>query len=166
MGWGRILFRRFFSEIFKLDFCEIFQIFCGIVNDIIKIMANVTVVRTLTENEVYSELATKTPLLMPITTLTSSNGLQLSNAGKMILLNGSYGVIYVTVPAEADVNFPIGTQIVFLQVSSTPVIFSRDYRIQLKSSIGLKLRGIYSSATLIKIASDSWVIVGDLIPQW
>lgn len=128
-------------------------------------MANVTVVRTLTENEVYTELAAKMPLNIQITTASASRTLELSDAGKMILANGSSGTLFINIPAEIDVNFPVGTQIVVLQISSTPVIFSRDFRIQMNSNIGFKLRGIYSSATAVKISSDRWVVVGDLIQQ-
>lgn len=76
----------------------------------------------------------------------------------LIQLNGTFTV---TVPAQASYDFPIGTQIHFLNVGSGTITFSAGNS-TLNGTPGLKLRAQWSAATLIKRKSDSWVLVGDL----
>jgi len=88
--------------------------------------------------------------------------LVLTDAGKFITFtNGA--AITVTVPTNAAVAFPIGTQIGFQQGGAGQVTFSGAVPPTLKSAddayTTLKL---YSVGALIKIAEDVWAIAGDM----
>ena len=84
----------------------------------------------------------------------------LADAGKMVELNNASAVT-VTVPTNASVPFPIGTQIHLLQTANGQVTVSAGST-TVNATPGLKLRALWSSATLIKRAADVWVLVGDL----
>ncbi len=86
----------------------------------------------------------------------------IGDAGKLVTsANGSDQTL--TVPANSAVAFPIGTQINVLRKGSgnttihtagTPNLYAADG--------ALVLRVQYSSCTLIKVATDTWYVIGDL----
>ena len=58
--------------------------------------------------------------------------------------------------------FPIGVRIDFLQTGAGQVTFANGTGATVNSNPTLKLRGQYTAATAIKVAANSWVVVGDL----
>jgi hypothetical protein len=91
---------------------------------------------------------------------TASYTLVLADKGKLVeVSNASANTL--TVPTNASVAFPIGAQINILQtgVGQTTVAGAG---VTINGTPGLKLRAQWSSATLIKRATDTWVLVGDL----
>jgi hypothetical protein len=93
--------------------------------------------------------------------------LALSDSGKTTLITPASTAISVAVPTNASVAFNIGTRIEFVRVGSgtADVIFTAidSGTTTIRSKDGnLKLSKAYSGATLIKIATDEWVLVGDL----
>lgn len=76
--------------------------------------------------------------------------------------NGS--AITVNIPADATLNFPIGTQINLLQTGSGQVSVqsAAGAGVTVNGAPGLKLRVQWSAASLIKRASNLWVMVGDV----
>lgn len=98
-----------------------------------------------------------------IDTKTGNYVLVLSDRYKVIETNvGSSNT--VSVPTNASVPFPIGTQITIVQYGAgkTQVIASSPGTTTIRSTPGSYLRAIYSSATLIKRATDEWYLFGDL----
>jgi hypothetical protein len=93
--------------------------------------------------------------------------LALSDSGKTTIVTPSSSSVTVTVPTNASVAFNIGTRIEFIRIGSGTgdVIFAAatptTTSVQSKDG-NLKLSKAYSGATLIKIATDEWVLVGDL----
>jgi ethanolamine utilization protein EutQ (cupin superfamily) len=87
--------------------------------------------------------------------------LVLADAGKLITLdNGS--AITLTVPTNATVAFATGTRIDLAQLGAGQVtVAGAGVTFNSKGS-KLKITGQYSAATLIKIATDTWVLIGDL----
>ncbi len=71
-----------------------------------------------------------------------------------------------TVTVDADttngVTFPIGTSIDFYQSAGTGGEFAQGAGVTILSTPGLKLRSLYSSATITKIAANTWLLYGDL----
>jgi hypothetical protein len=69
----------------------------------------------------------------------------------------------LTIPLNSSVAFPIGSQINILQtgIGQTTVVATGG--VTLNGTPGLKLRAQWSSATLIKRAENTWVLIGDLI---
>ena len=84
----------------------------------------------------------------------------LTDAGKLVEFNNA-SAITVTVPTNASVAYPIGTQINLLQTGAGQVTVSAGST-TVNATPGLKLRAQWSSATLIKRNTDTWVLVGDL----
>lgn len=58
--------------------------------------------------------------------------------------------------------FPIGTQITILQTGSGQTTIGAGAGVTVNATPGLKLRAQWSSVTLIKRATNTWVAVGDL----
>jgi hypothetical protein len=91
---------------------------------------------------------------------TVANGDQ----GALIQLNGTFNV---NVPADGTggFTFPTGTQINLLNIGTGVITIGEvdAATTTLDGTPGLKLRAQWSSATLIKRAANTWVVVGDLI---
>ena len=94
--------------------------------------------------------------------ITSSSTLVLSNGGKVVEANlGS--ALTVTIPADASVPFPVGTQIAIIQTGTGQVSVAPASGVTLNSkSNNRKLTGQWAGATLIKRSTNAWVLIGDL----
>ena len=68
----------------------------------------------------------------------------------------------LTVPPESSVAFPVGTTITILQTGAGQTTLTQGAGVTINGTPGLKLRAQWSSATLIKRATDTWVAIGDL----
>lgn len=92
---------------------------------------------------------------------TASHILELTDAGKYVRMNvGSANDL--TVPANGDVAFPVGTVIQIRQVGAGQTTVVADTGVSINSPETLKLRKQGSSAALIKVATDEWDLTGDL----
>jgi hypothetical protein len=85
----------------------------------------------------------------------------LTERDSMIEMN-SASATTLTVPTNATVAWPIGTSIDILRVGAGAVDVAAASGVTINATPGLKLRAQWSSATLIKRATDTWVLVGDL----
>jgi hypothetical protein len=83
--------------------------------------------------------------------------------GKLSEISSSSPVT-VFVPTDS-VSFPIGgyTNIIRSDTGTVAVAALDPNTTNLQTSFGLELRAQWSSATIIKLAANSWVVVGDLI---
>ncbi len=68
----------------------------------------------------------------------------------------------ITVPTNATVAYPVGTSIDILQTGAGQVTIAGASGVTVNGTPGLKLRTQWSSATLFKRATDTWVVMGDL----
>jgi hypothetical protein len=68
----------------------------------------------------------------------------------------------ITIPTNATVAYPVGTSIDILQVGAGQVTIAGAAGVTVNATPGLKLRTQWSSATLFKRATDTWVVMGDL----
>lgn len=89
----------------------------------------------------------------------STGGLALRDS--LIECNKSTGFT-VTIPANSTTAFPVGTSIDILQVGAGQVTIAGAAGVTVNATPGLKLRAQWSSATLFKRATDTWVVMGDL----
>ena len=102
------------------------------------------------------------PSRTPIVQKTASYSLsQLTHRDSMIEVSSASGTT-ITIPAEASVNYPIGTTIDILQTNTGQVTIAGAAGVTVNATPGLKLRTRWSSATLMKRAADTWVVYGDL----
>jgi hypothetical protein len=90
---------------------------------------------------------------------SSSYTLSLTDSFKMIEMSNGGNL---TVPANSSVAFEIGTAIDVLQTGASQVTIVADTGVTVNSTPGLKLRTQWSSATLVKRNTDTWVVLGDL----
>jgi hypothetical protein len=85
----------------------------------------------------------------------------LADAGK-IVESSSGSATTITVPLNSSVAYAVGTQITLLQTGAGQLIVAGASGVTVNATPGLKLRAQWSSATLIKRATDTWVLIGDL----
>lgn len=100
------------------------------------------------------------PAVVAINQQSGNYTLVLSDKDKMVELTSSSAVT-ITIPAEASVNFPVGTTLMLVQIGTGQVTVSNS-GITLVSASGTKTRARYSVASLVKRGSDSWLLSGDL----
>jgi len=97
------------------------------------------------------------------TAATASFNLGAGDAGDLLQVNATgSGTVTVTVLPDATYTFPIGCQINLLSVGTATVATAAGTGVTLNGTPGLVLRAQYSSATLLKRAADTWVVIGDL----
>ncbi len=71
--------------------------------------------------------------------------------------------ITLTIPTNESVAFPVGTQILILQKGTGQVTISKATGVTVNSVNGAnKTVAQYSMAGLIKLATDTWILFGDL----
>lgn len=87
--------------------------------------------------------------------------LVLADRSKMVEMSVASGH-NLTVPTNANVAFPVGTTITVLQTGAGQTTLAGQSGVTINATPGLKLRAQWSSATLIKRATDTWVALGDL----
>jgi len=91
----------------------------------------------------------------------TSYTLQLTDLAKLITLSNT-SAITLTIPLESSVAFVIGDRIDILQSNTGQVTIAGAGGVTVNATPGLKLRARWSSATLIKLDTNSWVVIGDM----
>jgi hypothetical protein len=99
------------------------------------------------------------PFNVNTTAKTGAYTFVLSDASTLVQMNGAYAF---TVPLNATVAYPIGTQIHLIALT-TGVTVAFTVGITSYATPGAKIRAAGSMATLIKLNTDTWVLAGDLI---
>ena len=91
----------------------------------------------------------------------TSYTLQLTDLAKLVTMdNGS--TMTLTVPLNSSVSFQIGDRIDILRKGSGELTIDYAVGVVINGTPGLKLRAQWSSATLVKLDTDTWVALGDL----
>jgi len=88
--------------------------------------------------------------------------LVLTDDGKIVTCDNASSIT-LTVPPNSSVAFGIGTQVNIMQLGAGQVTIAAGSGVTLRSEGSkLKLKGQYAVATCAKIATDTWVVVGNL----
>jgi hypothetical protein len=91
----------------------------------------------------------------------TSYTLAIGDAGQLVTLTNA-AAIALTVPTNATAPFAIGTQITLTQGGAGKVTIAGAVGVTVNSADGyLSLRTQWSSATIIKTATNSWILIGD-----
>jgi hypothetical protein len=98
---------------------------------------------------------------LSINSQTASYTLVLTDKGKMVeMYNASANNL--TIPLNSSVAFDIGTTITILQTGAGQTTIVATGGVTVNGTPGLKLRAQWSLVTLVKRATDTWVVSGDL----
>ena len=85
----------------------------------------------------------------------------LADRSKLVTLDNASAVT-VTIPPNSSVAYPTGTKIDLLAKGAGQVTVAAGSGVTVNSAQSLKLRAQWSAASAIKLATDTWVLVGDL----
>lgn len=96
---------------------------------------------------------------VPIQPKTASYTLAL---GDTYVRMNSTSALTLTVPTNASVAFPIGTQITVVAVNTGKVTVAAASGVTILTSETLKLRKQGSAVTLTKVDTDAWDLAGDV----
>lgn len=91
---------------------------------------------------------------------TDSYTLVAGDAGKLVTMNKGTAN-NLTVPTNASVAFPVGTCIDVAQIGAGQTTVVAAGGVTINATPGLKMRAQYSGASLIKTATDTWLLFGD-----
>jgi hypothetical protein len=90
----------------------------------------------------------------------------LADNGKLVTQTNA-SAITTTIPPNSSVAYPVGAQINVTQFGAGQVTFAQGAGVTIVSTGGSgsapKLRTQYSTATAIQTATDTWLIVGDIV---
>jgi hypothetical protein len=120
---------------------------------------------TLTNAATLTNKTLTAPVInLSINPQTVAYELVLADNGKMVEV-GSSSPLTVSIPTNATAAFATGAQITILQTGSGQVTIAATNAgtTTVNGTPGLKLRAQWSSAVCIKRATDSWVVLGDLV---
>ena len=102
------------------------------------------------------------PSRTPIIQKTDSYTLSSLTERDSLIEMGKSTAQTLTIPANSSVAYPVGTSIDILQTGAGQVTIAGAGGVTVNATPGLKLRAQWSSATLFKRATDTWVVMGDL----
>ncbi len=103
-------------------------------------------------------VASRTPIIQKTDSYTLS---ALTERDSLIEM-GKATAQTLTIPTNATVAYPVGTSIDILQTGAGQVTVAGAGGVTVNGTPGLKLRTQWSSVTLFKRATDTWVVMGDL----
>ncbi len=84
----------------------------------------------------------------------------LADNGKLVTLSNA-SAITLTVPLNASVAYATGAQINIQAIGAGQVTVVGDTGVTVNGT-GTKLRAQWSAATLVKLGTDSWTLIGDI----
>ncbi len=85
----------------------------------------------------------------------------LADNGKLVTLSNA-SPITLTVPTNASVAYAVGAQINIQAIDAGQVTVAGDTGVTVNGT-GTKLRVQWSAATLVKVATDTWTLIGDIV---
>lgn len=92
----------------------------------------------------------------------ASYTLVLTDKNKLVEV-GNASANTLTIPPNSSVAFPVGSTLTILQTGAGQCTLTAGSGVTVNGTPGLKLRTTWSSATLIKRATDTWVALGDMV---
>lgn len=85
----------------------------------------------------------------------------LDDASRMVRA-GNAGAQTYTIPTNASVAFPIGTELVVIRYGAGPLTIANPGSPTIQTPSSRTARAQYSVITALKIATDEWILGGDL----
>lgn len=98
----------------------------------------------------------------PVSAITESRTISAADAGKLFLVSSAEAVT-ITLPANADVAIPTGTEFEFARWSTGTVTFAAGTDAVIVSSSDLKSIATQCGCVAVKkVSADKWLLAGDL----
>jgi hypothetical protein len=97
-----------------------------------------------------------------VTSQTANYTLTLSDANTIMQVTSSAAVT-VTIPTDASVDFPVGTQILIAQMGAGVVTVAAAPGTTVNGKNGAKTSGQYAVISIVKVAANSWLVAGDSV---
>jgi hypothetical protein len=130
--------------------------------------ANVTAAKLASDAVTQAKIADRAVGSAELTNLTlnaqtgTTYTLVLGDAQKLVTLSNAASIT-ATVPPNSSVAFTIGDQVNLMQLGAGQVTVAAGSGVTVSSQgTKLKLNGQYATGTLVKVATDSWVLIGNL----
>lgn len=101
------------------------------------------------------------PSITPIAEKTASYTLSSTAERDTIVEVNSASATTLTIPADAVLDFPVGTTLDVIQTGAGQVTIAGAGGVTVNATPGLKLRTQWSSVTLLKRGADNWLVFGD-----
>lgn len=99
---------------------------------------------------------------MILSGISSDYTITLSDAGKTLTAN-SISDITITVPPNSSAAFKVGQRLDIVRVGSGNVILAQGSGVTINSkNSNKKIAARYSGASLFKVDTNSWILIGDL----
>jgi len=99
--------------------------------------------------------------IQPIEVKSDTYTLVLGDAGKLIRCTKGTAMSII-IPTNAAEAYSIGQRVDVMQYGAGQVTVSGDTGVTVRATPTNKLRATYSTASIIKIATDEWVLAGDV----
>jgi virulence-associated protein VagC len=97
------------------------------------------------------------------TNITSNKTFSLITDGNKVFTCTNSSAITLTIPTDSTFNHAIGTQIAVIRNGAGTVTFSPASGVTLNSDTTKRaIKGQFNSAALLKIAANTWSLVGSL----
>lgn len=87
--------------------------------------------------------------------------LSAGDANALVVMDKATGVA-LTIPPSSSVSFRVGTQVLINQTGAGQVTVVAGAGVTINTAQTLLLRAQHSTVAIMKIATDTWVIMGDL----
>ena len=124
--------------------------------------ANVVATTGVTFADNTIQTSAGVPSLTGFTEKTASYTLDtLDHQDNVVEMNSGSATTF-TIPTNSALAWPVGASMDIIQVGAGQVTISPDSGVTLNYTPGNKLRTQWSSCTIMKRATDSWIVYGDL----
>jgi len=100
--------------------------------------------------------------IISFSTYTTASTLALTDLDKIVQANSTVAFT-ITVPPNSSVAFSTGSQVHVLQTGTGQLTIGAGSGVTVNSALGLKMRAQWSSGTLIKRDTNTWILVGDTV---
>ncbi|WP_119271419.1 hypothetical protein [Taklimakanibacter deserti] len=87
----------------------------------------------------------------------------LTDKGRLVSGSNASAITW-TVPPNSSVAFPVKSKIDWWQKGIGRITFTQGAGVTLRPANNYKARTQYSAGSLIKIATDEWLLIGDIVP--
>jgi len=130
--------------------------------------ANVTAAKLASDSVTQAKIADRAVGSAELTNLTlnAQTGvtytLVLGDAQKLVTLSNASSIT-ATIPPNSSVAFTIGDQVNLMQLGAGQVTVAAGSGVTVNPTAKLKLNGQYAAGTLVKVDTNSWVLIGNTV---